>query len=123
MKLKLDENLSDRHAQLCRHRGHDATTVPSEDLCSAPDSTVLDTAHREGRVLITMDKGLSNTVRYPPREYSGIVVLRLAEPISPASIEHGIGVFLDAAMTRTLAGRLWIVDHERVREFADPSID
>lgn len=123
MKLKLDENLSNRHAQLCRHRGHDATTVLSEDLCSAPDATVLDIAHREGRVLITMDKGLSNTVRYPPRQYSGIVVLRLAEPLSPASVEHGIGVFLAAAATRALAGRLWIVDRQRVREFADPALD
>ncbi len=122
MKLKLDENLSERHAQSARQRGHDATTVLAEDLCSASDATVLDTAQSEGRVLITMDKGLSNTIRFPPQRYAGIVVLRLAEPIALASIDHGIGVFMDAAMTRSPVGRLWIVDRERVREFADPEL-
>lgn len=122
MKLKLDENLSERHAQSARQRGHDATTVLAEDLCSASDATVLDTACREGRVLITMDKDLSNTIRFPPQRYAGIVVLRLAEPIALASIERGIGVFLDAAMTKSPVGRLWIIDRERVREFADPEL-
>lgn len=122
MKLKLDENLSERQAQSARQCGHDATTVVAEGLCSASDATVLDTAHDEGRVLITMDKDLSNTLRFPPQRYSGIVVLRLDEPLALASIERGITVFLDAAMTRSPVGRLWIVDRERVREFADPAL-
>jgi hypothetical protein len=49
-------------------------------------------------------------------------VLRLAEPITLASIARGIGVFLDAAKTRSPVGRLWIIDRERVREFADPEL-
>lgn len=122
LKLKLDENLSERHAQSARQRGHDATTVLAEGLCSASDATVLRTACSEGRVLISMDKGLSNTLRFPPQRYAGIVVLRLAEPITLASIERGIGVFLDATVTTSPVGRLWIIDRERVREFADPEL-
>ena len=122
MKLKLDENLSERHARAARQHGWDATTVAAEDLCSASDATLLEVARVEGRVLITLDKHLSNTIQYPPKRYAGIVVLRVAEPITPHAIERAIGVFLDAAATRNPAGRLWIIDRERVREFAQPEL-
>lgn len=122
MKLKLDENLNDRHAQLARERGHDASTVVDEGLCSTSDETLLELARVESRVLITLDKGLSNTIQYPPKRYAGIVVLRVAEPITPHAIERAIGVFLDTAATRNPAGRLWIIDRERVREFAEPDL-
>ena len=69
-----------------------------------------------------MDKDLSNTVRYPPRQYAGIVLLRLAEPITLSGIERAMCVFLDLAASRSPVGRLWIVDRERVREFSDPDL-
>ena len=59
LKLKLDENLSDRHARAARDRGCDATTVAGQDLCSTPDAMLLEIAAREERVLITMDKHLA----------------------------------------------------------------
>lgn len=122
MKLKLDENLSDRHADVARQHGCDTTTVPSEDLCAASDATLLEVARVEGRVLLTLDKDLSNTIRYPPKRYAGIVLLRVAEPITPHAIERAVRVFLDAASTRNPVGRLWIIDRERVREFAEPEL-
>jgi predicted nuclease of predicted toxin-antitoxin system len=122
LKIKLDENLSDRHARAASDRGCDATTVVGQDLCSAPDAAVLETAHVEGRVLVTMDKHLANTVRYPPKQYAGIVLLRLAEPITLKAIERAMSVFLDLAATRSPVGRLWIVDRERVREFEERDI-
>jgi predicted nuclease of predicted toxin-antitoxin system len=123
LKLKLDENLSERHAVAARERGHDATTVLAENLCAASDATVLETARSEGRVLVTMDKDLSNTVRFPPQRYAGIVLLRLAEPVTLESIERRMRVFLDTAATRDPAGHLWIIDGERVREFGDPELN
>ena len=120
LKLKLDENLSERHARVTRERGCDAATVADESLSSASDSKVLDVASAEGRVLITLDKDFSNTIRFPPERYTGIVLLRLPEPIGPTAIDRAIGVFLDAVATRTPVRRLWIIDRERVREFAKP---
>ena len=122
LKLKLDENLSERHARTARDRGCDAITVVQQELCSAPDTTLLDVARKEGRILITMDKDLSNTVRYPPREYAGIVLLRVPEPITLQAIERAMSIFLDLAATRSPIGRLWIVDRERVREFGEPEL-
>jgi len=37
MKLKLDENLGTRAAELLREAGHDLSTVPEQNLCSTPD--------------------------------------------------------------------------------------
>jgi predicted nuclease of predicted toxin-antitoxin system len=122
LKLKLDENLSERYARAARERGCDVTTVVQQGLCSAPDATLLDLARKEVRVLITMDKDLSNTVRYPPREYAGIVLLRVPEPITLQAIERAMSIFLDLAATRSPVGRLWVVDRERVREFGDPEL-
>ena len=120
LKLKFDENLSERLAQVARDHGCDVTTVVGENLCSAPDATVLDAASTEDRILVTMDKDFSNTIRFPPERYSGIVLLRLPEPISSASINRAIGVFFDTIATRSPSRRLWVVDRERVREFAKP---
>jgi len=107
LKLKLDENLSERHARAARYRGCDATTAVQQELCSAPDAVLLEVARKEGRVLITMDKDLSNTVRYPPREYSGIVLLRVPELITLRAIERAMSIFLDLVATRSPIGRLW----------------
>ena len=82
LKLKLDENLSDRHARVTRERGCDTTTVAGENLSSASDSKVLDVASAEGRVLITLDKDFSNTIRFPPDRYTGIVLRRKRIPPS-----------------------------------------
>jgi len=122
LKLKLDENLSDRHAQAAQDRGCDATTVAGQDLCSTHDAMLLEIAAKEGRVPITMDKHLANTVRYPPKQYAGIVLLRLGEPITLKAIERTMSIFLDLAATRSPVGRLWIVDRERVREFEERDI-
>jgi len=110
VKLKLDENLGERHAETARVRGHDVATVVGENLCSASDARLLHVAHVEGRVVVTMDKDLSNTVRFPPRDYSGIVVLRIPEPLTTRLIARSIAVFLDAASDVDLTGRLSVVD-------------
>lgn len=122
LKLKLDENLSERHAAAARDRGCDATTVVGQELCSAADETLLEVARQEGRVLITMDKHLANTIRYPPGDYAGIVLLRVAEPITVNGIERAMSIFLELQARRSPVGRLWIIDRERVREFGEAEL-
>jgi predicted nuclease of predicted toxin-antitoxin system len=76
MNFKIDENLPAEIAGDLRVAGHDADTVAGEGLAGTPDSTLVERAHSEGRVLLTMDKGIADVRKYPPQAHSGIILLR-----------------------------------------------
>jgi predicted nuclease of predicted toxin-antitoxin system len=119
MKVKLDENLGNRGAQILRDGGCDVATVLEQDLCSSADPTLLEVSRVEGRVLVTLDKDFTNTVRFRPGRFPGIVVLRLSEPLRREDIDDGLRRVLALALTRSPHGRLWIVDDHRIREFGE----
>ena len=56
MKVKLNENLGSRGAEILRAGGCEVVTVVEEDLCSAAHSTLIEVSRAEGRVLISLDK-------------------------------------------------------------------
>lgn len=55
MKIKLDENIGRRGAELLRTAGHDVTTVRDQNLQGAPDEALYKICAGEARVLITLD--------------------------------------------------------------------
>lgn len=120
MRIKLDENLGVRGAQILEHGGCDVATVVTENLCSSSDEKLIGVCRSEKRVLISLDKDFASILRFPPRDYAGIVVLRLPEPLTPASIEDALRRFLEGAAGKDLVGRLWVVDAHRIREFQGP---
>ncbi len=77
MRFKIDENLPSELLDDLREAGHDAETVPDEGIAGAPDQVVLERVRSEGRVLLTMDKGIGDVRIYPPRDYAGIILFRL----------------------------------------------
>jgi predicted nuclease of predicted toxin-antitoxin system len=123
MRLKLDENLGQRGAQLLRDGSCDVATVVDEDLCSSADATLIEVCRAEKRVLITLDKDFSNTLRFRPSRYTGIIVLRLPEPLRQEAIENALQRFLTLATSRSPVGKLWLIDNHRIREFAEDGDD
>jgi predicted nuclease of predicted toxin-antitoxin system len=117
VRVKLDENLGRRGASFLRFSGCDVSTVVDQELCATSDETLIEVCAREDRVLVSLDRGFSSILRFPPERYAGIVVLRLPEPLTPDSIEGALGRFVQAASGRVLNGRLWVIDARRVREF------
>jgi predicted nuclease of predicted toxin-antitoxin system len=77
VKLKLDENLGVRGADILRAGGHDVATVFEQGLTSAPDTAVATACKTEGRCLVTLDLDFGNPLIFRPSDYAGIVVIRL----------------------------------------------
>jgi predicted nuclease of predicted toxin-antitoxin system len=76
VRLKLDENLPHDLAMALRRDGHDVHTVAEEHLAGESDPVVVAAATDEGRLLLTLDRGIGDLRRYPPGSHAGILVLR-----------------------------------------------
>lgn len=117
MKIKLDENLGLRGRDVLAAAGHDVATVVDQDLARSDDVTLIEVCRAEGRCLITLDLDFAHPLRFPPKRYAGVVVLRIPSRVTLDAVEAGCRMFLEAAEHREVFGRLWIVDGERVREY------
>jgi predicted nuclease of predicted toxin-antitoxin system len=76
VRRKLDENLPHDLAAALGRRGHDVHTVADEHLAGESDPVVVAAATDEGRMLLTLDRGIGDLRRYPPGSHAGILVLR-----------------------------------------------
>jgi predicted nuclease of predicted toxin-antitoxin system len=110
MRFKLDENLSPSLAALFASSGHEAHSVVQQALGGKPDERVMDVCHREDRVLITFDLDFSNIQAYPPAQFSGTIVLRLA-----SRAEAAVRRLLAHLSKEQPKGALWIVEDDRIR--------
>ena len=114
MKFKLDENLDARLAPLLRNAGHDTVTVRDEGLRGISDTKLVARCKDEQRVLISLDKDFSNTLRFPPDDTPGLVVLRGYNNLF-ATMQTLIQSLLRALDQDSPAGRLWIIEPGRLR--------
>lgn len=114
MKFKLDENLPAGAAEVLAEAGHDVSTTLQERLGGKSDSKIAETCKLEQRALITLDNDFGNIQAYPPAEYSGLVVLRLAQQ-DKASILNVLMRVIERFEREPLSGRLWVVEAHRVR--------
>jgi len=114
MQFKLDENLPPSVAELLRGLGHDVATVYDQGLQSCADPAVLAACQGEGRALLSLDLDFSNILVFPPERYSGLIVLRLHKP-GPRAVLKLLQRVAPHLESLPLAGRLWIVDEQRIR--------
>ncbi len=114
MRFKIDENLPVEVADLLRTAGYDAQTVFDERLVGHPDTHIADAVRQERRVLITLDLDFADIRAFPPKDYTGLIVLRLAMQDKP-SVLAVIARVIRLLKTEPLTGLLWIVDETAVR--------
>jgi predicted nuclease of predicted toxin-antitoxin system len=93
---------------------HDAHSVVEQALGGQTDERVIDVYRREHRALVTLDLDFSNILAYPPVEFTGIIVLRLANQ-AHVTVETAIRRMLELVSREPVAGTLWIVEEHRVR--------
>ncbi|MEH2211342.1 DUF5615 family PIN-like protein [Nostoc sp.] len=117
MKLKLDENIDLRVVTLLQLAGHDVATVPGQGLSSAPDPEVIDVCRREGRCLVTCDRGFGNRLKYNPSNYSEIVIIRLLSRYTFADWREAIEILITGLESADVIGKLWIIQQAKILEY------
>ena len=77
MKVFADENVPLMTVQALRDMGHDVLDIRGTPQQGLTDDAIWDMVHKEGRILITTDKGFTQR-----REAShhGILIVRLRQP-------------------------------------------
>src|SRR5438067_1532057 len=108
MRFKVDENLPLEVAELLRAAGHDALTVFDQALGGSPDRSIADAVRDEKRAMITLDLDFADIRAFPPNDYSGLIVLRLAMQDKP-SVLAVIARVIPLLKTEPLIGMLWVV--------------
>lgn len=114
MRFKIDENLPVEIAELLRDVGHDALTVQEQRLGGSPDPNIASVCREENRALVTLDTDFADIRTYPPRNYPGIIVLRLKQQDK----DHVMSTFESITLLfahEQLEGNLWIVGEQHIR--------
>ena len=117
MKIKLDENLGSRGAEILRAAGYSVTTVVEEGLSAASDDRLIEVCRSERKCPVTLDMDFGNPVRFDPSRHAGIVVLRLPARFTAGDLLDAIRTLVIGLADAAVAGKLWIVQRGRIREY------
>jgi predicted nuclease of predicted toxin-antitoxin system len=120
-RFKIDENLPREAADVLREAGHDAMSVMDQQLGGRQDPDIAAVCRAEDRTLVTLNLDFADIRAYPPSEYAGIIVLRLArlDKRSVIAVLQRLTRLVDEV---PLTARLWIVGARgnRTRRFQTP---
>lgn len=114
MRLKIDEILHDDVAAFLAAAGHDVHTVHDEGMRGAVDRDIAQRCCDEDRALITLDLDFADIRAYPPKNFAGLLVLRVGNQSLP-HILNVMASVLKLLEREPLSGRLWIVTESGVR--------
>jgi predicted nuclease of predicted toxin-antitoxin system len=118
VKFKIDENLPAEIADDLKAAGHDADTVGDQGLAGAADQLVLSRVQSDGRIFLTMDKGIADVRAYPPLQYPGIILFRLRSAGRSSTYPYDVSLVRKALPTLLrlpLAGHLFVVSETSIR--------
>jgi predicted nuclease of predicted toxin-antitoxin system len=114
MQFKIDENLPAELSELIKQSGYGSSTVFEQQLAGANDSQLADVCQKENRILVTLDTGFADIRSYPPKNYPGIIVLRLSRSDKPYILK----IFADVMRlfaAENIENRLCIVEEGKLR--------
>jgi predicted nuclease of predicted toxin-antitoxin system len=114
VRVELDQNVPRSARQVLIAAGHDVDTVVDEELGGASDPQVVTAAAADGRLLITLDRGLGDIRAYPPGSHAGILVLRPSD--QPArTVAAALAEVVAGHDLTTLAGTVTVAQRGLLR--------
>ena len=84
-------------------------------LDRASDEEIIKWAKRKQAVLVTRDFDFANILHFPPKQYSGIVILKVPYFYSGEAIKRVLADFLSNTDEKSLAGHVVVVEEGRFR--------
>lgn len=114
MKFKLDESFPSSIQPWLVSRGHDCHSVFDEKLAGSSDRHLIEICRKERRHLLTQDLDFGDIVTYPPGDYTGSIVFRLARQDS-ATVLRRLGAVIEVLERLDLIGHIAIVSDTRIR--------
>lgn len=118
-KVFFDECLPSLVAPEYRAAGIDTVTVGELGLFGTKDRKLVDLAKADGRAFMTLDKGIGNITVFPPADYAGLILLRPQVQLKPHILKM-MRELIPLLLRETVAGKLWVVESDRVRVFGEP---
>ena len=85
-----------------------------QDLGGKADTDIASICQRERRALVTLDMDFADIRTYPPKQFSGLIVLRLRRQDKPRVLEV-LSHLVPVLSSEPPEHRLWIVEEDRIR--------
>ena len=116
MKFLVDENLPKSLTQRLREEGHDVIDLRNNGKIGITDEEVMKIAFQNNCILITANyKHFANIIMFPPRNYPGIVVIKMPRAPITVMTERAIKA-ISSLKESDLAHSLIIVELHRIRK-------
>jgi predicted nuclease of predicted toxin-antitoxin system len=114
VSFKVDENLPAEATTLLKEKGYDALSVHDQNMVGSTDDKIADICQSEERAIVTLDLDFADIRAYPPEDYEGLIVLRLArqDKINVLAIFERV---IEKLEQEELQGKLWIVNERNIR--------
>lgn len=114
MNFKIDENMPVEVAELLKQAGYDAITISEQNLIGTTDTNLANICQKEKRVLITMDTDFADIRTYQPKNFSGIIVMRLNR-LDKTKVLEVFKRIIRLFSKEPIEKHLWIVEENRIR--------
>jgi predicted nuclease of predicted toxin-antitoxin system len=114
VRFVADENVSHFVIQSLVDAGHDVVSVHDVKLTGARDDAIIQFGIEDGRVIVTHDRDFGGLLRYPTRESSGVMLIRLRLP-SPKNVWKALKRALDTLDETRIQGRVVVIEDARIR--------
>ncbi|MDP2600194.1 MAG: DUF5615 family PIN-like protein [Deltaproteobacteria bacterium] len=110
MRVLIDENVHVKVISWLKEKGCDVLRVPS----GTKNGNVIKLAQNESRVLMTNDTNFSNRFLYPPKQFHGIIILKIHPP-KLENLLSALQKLLKEFPELDLRGKLVILEEEGCR--------